>query len=426
MDAAATRLLTGPDAGDILRAALGAARAELLSWRAEQVDYQPRRGSTAGYRVRVRWPDRRVTEERFGAYTGEPPADGTAGALMVGDGADRVAVWRFPHDPYLPGLAAAYDPAAVAGLLGGFGLGVGPVRLALRAYRPRRRAVVEASGPGGRLFLKVVRPDRVAELHRRHRLVTGAGVPAPASLGYTPDGLLVLAALPGQTLRQALRHRGTPLPPGAAVLRLLDRLPGELTEAAGRRSWRDRAGHYAEVVAGVLPPQADRVRQLATAITGQTGTGPLVPVHGDLYEAQLRVAGGRITGVLDIDTAGPGERLDDLACLLGHLSVLAQLDPARAAATNRLGAGYLAAFERTVDPADLRSRVAAVVLSLATGPHRVQERGWRRATRCRVDLVERWLESARNLRRLSPWPQGQLMPALDAGGRQPAGPGGAH
>lgn len=427
---AANRLLTAPDAGDILRAALGTAQAELLSWRAEQVDYQPRRGSTAGYRVRVRWPDRRVTEERFGAHTGGPPADLAAapGVLTVGDGADRVAVWRFPHDPYLPGLAAAYDPAAVAGLLASFGLGGGgPVTLALRAYRPRRRAVVEASGPGGRLFLKVVRPDRVAGLHRRHRLVTGAGVPAPASLGYTPDGLLVLAALPGQPLRQALRQRGAPLPPGAAVLRLLDRLPPELAEQRpGRRSWRDRAGHYAEVVAGVLPPQADRVRQLATEITGQSGTGPLVPVHGDLYEAQLRVAGGRITGVLDLDTAGPGERLDDLACLLGHLSVLAQLDPARAAATNRLGAGYLAGFERTVDPADLRSRVAAVVLSLATGPHRVQERGWRRATRCRVDLAERWLSSARNLRRLSPWPQGQLMPVLDAGGRQPAGPGGVH
>lgn len=412
MDAAATRLLTGPDAGDILRAALGAVDAELLSWRAEQVDYQPRRAATAGYRVRVRWPDRRVTEERFAAHTGN-----VDGVMVVGAGPDRVAVWRFPHDPYLPGLAAASDPAAVAGLLASFGLGGGPVTLAVRAYRPRRRAVVEASGPGGRMFLKVVRPDRVVGLHQRHRLVSGAGVPAPASLGYTPDGLLVLAALPGRPLRQALRQPGTPLPPAAAVLRLLDRLPRELAEQRpGRRSWRDRAGHYAEVVAGVLPPQAEQVRQLAAEITGQSGTGPLVPVHGDLYEAQLRVVGGRITGLLDLDTAGPGERLDDLACLLGHLSVLAQLDPARAAAINRLGAGYLAAFERTVDPADLRSRVAAVVLSLATGPHRVQERGWRRATRCRVDLAERWLASARNLRGLSPWPQSQLMPALDAGG----------
>lgn len=424
----AAGLLTGPDAGDILQAALATTGAELQSWRAEQVDYQPGRGSTAGYRVRVRWPDRTVTEERFGAYTGRVPPDRTAGVLTVGDGVAQVAVWRFPHDPYLPGLAAAHDPAAVAGLLASLGLGGGPVELAVRAYRPRRRAVLEATGPGGRLFLKVVRPDRVAALHRLHRLVTGAGVPAPASLGYAPDGLLVLAALPGQTLREALRHRGTPLPTGAAVRELLDRLPPELAQGPPRRTWRDRAGHYAEVVAGVLPAQASRVRQLAAAITAETGagTGAVVPVHGDLYEAQLRVAGGRITGVLDLDTAGPGERLDDLACLLGHLSVLAQLDPARAAAVNRLGSGYLAAFERTVDPADLRYRVAAVVLSLATGPHRVQERGWRRATRLRVDLAERWLDSARNLRGLSSRPQDRLIPALDIGRREPAGPGGAR
>lgn len=373
-------LLTGPDAGDILQAALAGAGAQVLSWRAEQVDYQPRRGSTAGYRVRVRWPDRRVSEQRFGAYTGQLLADLArdlpAGVLRIGDGVDQVVVWRFPHDPYLPGLATANDPAAVAGLLASFGLGHGPapVLLSLRAYRPRRRAVIEASGSDGRLFLKVVRPDRVAALHQRHRLVTAAGVPAPHSLGYTPAGLLVLQALPGQILRQALRNRSAPLPPGAAILDLLDRLPPELAEGPGRRSWRDRAGHYADVVTGVLPDQSDRVRQLAAAITAETGAGPVVPVHGDLYEAQLRVAAGRITGLLDIDTAGPGERLDDLACLLGHLSVLAQLDPARATAINRLGIRYLAAFERTVDPADLRYRVAAVVLSLATGPHRVQER----------------------------------------------------
>lgn len=397
-------LLSGPDAGDILRTAVAGAGAELLSWRAEQVDYQPRRGSTAGYRVRVRWPDRRVGEERFAAYTGRLPAgragDPPAGVLTVGDGVDRVAVWRYPHDPYLPGLATAADPAAVAGLLDEVGLrsgGPGSVRLTLRAYRPRRRAVVEAAGPGGRLFLKVVRPDRVAALHHRHRLVAGAGAPVPASLGYTPAGLLVLSALPGQTLREALRGPRAPLPAGAEILALLDRLPVELAVEPARRSWRDRVGHYAEVLGGVLPDQADPARRVAAGVAGEAGTGPVVPVHGDLYEAQLRVAGGRITGVLDLDTAGGGERLDDLACLLGHLSVLAQLDPARATRINQLGARYLAGFERTGDPADLRRRVAAVVLSLATGPHRVQERGWRRATRQRIALAGQWLDSAQRL-----------------------------
>jgi hypothetical protein len=383
-------LLTGRHAGDVLQAALAPVGGRVLSWRADQVDYQPGRGSTVGYRVRVRWDDGRLADERCGAHTGPPPA----GALVVGDGQQQVAVWRVPYDPYLPALATAYDPAAVAGLLRSFRLGDGPVRLRLRAYRPRRRAVVEAAGPAGRLFLKVVPPRRVEPLHQRHRLCTAAGVPVPPSLGYTGDGLLVLQALPGQPLRQALRGRTTPLPSPAAIVALLDRLPAGLTEAARRRSWAERAEHYAALAAGLLPAEADLARQLGATIAAHAGTGPTVPVHGDFYDNQLQVAAGRITGLLDIDTAGPGDRLDDLACLLGHLSVLGHIYPGRAAAINRLGGRYLAAFESTVDQADLRHRIAAVVLSLASGPHRVQQPGWPAATRRRLVLAQRWVESA--------------------------------
>lgn len=391
----ATGLLTGPEAGDILQTALDAAGGQLLSWRATQVDHQPRHGTTVGYRARVRWPDGREEQVRFGAYNGPPPP----GALVIGDGTERVTVWRFPYDPYLPALPAAHDPAGVTALVRSFGLADGPVRLELRAYRPRRRAVVEVRGTSGsRLFLKVVRPSQVAGLHQRHRLLTDHAVPVPPSLGYTEDGLLVLQALGGQTLRDVLRTGGQPAPDAAEILALLDRLPAALVEVPARRSWLDRVGHYANVLSGVAPRQASLAAEVAAAVAAEAGRGPTVPVHGDFYESQLRVSGGRIVGLLDVDTAGPGDRIDDLACLLGHLSVLSQLTPDRATTLSRLGARYLAAFDRTVDAADLRYRVAAVVLSLATGPFRVQEAGWEQATGYRIALAARWLEQARALR----------------------------
>jgi hypothetical protein len=387
-------LLTGPDAGGFLAAAAGAAGGEVLSWRPGQVTHGQRRGSSASYRAKIRWADGRLTDETFAACTGEPPE----GALVVEGGDDLVAVWRFPWDPGLPGLQAACDETAVAALLADLGLGTGPVRLRVRAYRPLRRAVVEAVGLHGRLFVKAVRPDRVEALHDRHRLLVASGVPAPQSLGWTPGGLLVLQALPGGTLRRALKSRATPLPTGPDILALLDRLPPALAERDPRSSWLDRVGHYAAVVGAALPEEADHAAESAAAIAAEAGAGPTVATHGDFYENQILVASGRICGLLDIDTAGPGDRLDDLGCLLAHLSVLAQLEPQRAGAINRLGARYLAAFERVVDPADLRYRTAAVVMSLATGPHRVQERGWPAATRRRVDLAEQWVASARAVR----------------------------
>jgi hypothetical protein len=111
-------------------------------------------------------------------------------------------------------------------------------------------------------------------------------------------------------------------------------------------------------------------------------------------DAQLLVDRGRICGLLDVDTAGLGDKRDDLACLLGHLSVLAQIDRNRAPMICCAGAAHLRAFEAVPPAAGLRHRVAAVVLSLATGPHRVQERAWPATTRRLVDLAENRLASA--------------------------------
>lgn len=73
---------------------------------------------------------------------------------------------------------------------------------------------------------------------------------------------------------------------------------------------------------------------------------------------------------------------------------MAQHDPVNEAQTHALMAAWLTAFERHVDPVELRYRTAGVTLSLATGPHRVQERDWKVSTRDRIDLAESWVRSA--------------------------------
>jgi aminoglycoside phosphotransferase len=386
------QLLTGPHAGQALATAVGAAGSKLVAWRPCHVDHRPDR-ATVAYRSRIRWGGSgRLRTDTLVATAGGRLPDGVA---VVEDGATRVGVWRVPHDPSLPGLAAAMDETAVSRLLCRLGLGSGPARPRLLSYRPRRRAVVEVAGGSGRLFVKVVRPERARDLHARHRLIAAAGVRVPQSLGWTDDGLVVLEALPGRTLRAALRRQTGPWPDVTALTRLLDRLPLELTDAPPRGSWIDRAPDYASMLAAAVPDLASRAHDLADAIRADSTRLPLVPVHGDFYEQQILVDGQRVGGLLDLDTVGPGDPLDDVACMLGHLSVLAQIWPDRASIIGDIGARYLHDLERQVDPRQLRLRVSAVVLSLATGPHRVQEPGWSAATRRRVELVERWVDSAR-------------------------------
>lgn len=396
------RLLTGEDAGPLLAAAVETAGGRLVRWQATQVDHRPGRSTTVAYSALVRWADR-DQQETLAASAGIPTDRDRPGVLVLSDGATEVAVWRFPQDPGLPALEAACDPAAVLELLRRLGLArtttAEQLTLRTRAYRPRRRAVIEASVPQARLFLKVGRPDRVADLHRRHRVLRDAGVPVPEPLGWTDDGLLVLQALPGRGLRSALRREGASAVRAEDLIATLDALPAELLDLPARASWSDGAAHYARVVADALPDQADRVHALAGAVQDGLASSdePLVPVHGDFYEAQLFAASGRLTGVLDVDSAGPGRRADDLGCLLAHVEVLAQIHTADADRLRGAVRTWLPVLDgdRSTDPRGLRLRTAGVLISLATGPHRVQQAGWQQATRQRLDLVDRWLEAAR-------------------------------
>ncbi len=373
---------TGPGVRAALRAALG--DVEVLSEQVRQVDHRPGRCTTATWAVRVRDRD----GERAELLGVRLPAR-----------AAQAEVWRFPDDPDLPGLAAATDERDVRSLLLACDVEPGPVEpgpveLRVRSYRPGRRAVVEVRTAAVRLFLKVVPPTALGPLAERHRLLRTAGLPVPPVLAARDDGRLLLEALHGTSLRTRLREGSDLAPSGDDVVELLDLLPAELTGLPRRTSWTDAVRSCAEVTAAALPDEGARCGQLADAVRAAVDDVGDEPVHGDLYEAQLLLTGGRISGLLDVDTAGPGRRADDLACLLGHAHVLAQAEPAHAGTTHARVLRWLDAFDRDVDPVDLRARTAAVVISLATGPYRLQVPDWPALTRARLDLAEQWLTAA--------------------------------
>lgn len=386
--------LMGPGARHLVGTGVAALGGTLQSLTATQVVYRPGSELTVRYDATVRWADGRVVDEvlctgttREGAPTGTVP--------LVADGMEA-GLWRYPFDPALPGLEATVTARGVAAVAGAF-VGTRP-QLKVRAYRPGRRAVVHATGAGREVYLKVVRPAAFDSMVAIHHLL-GPHVPVPEIIaGDASAGILVLSALEGDGLRERLRSGEPPWPPAIEVLGMLDRL-AEVPVPPGFRAVTpilDGVDAHLTMVERALPDERDRIERLRWGLDAarvvDPPSGPPVMIHGDLHEAQLIVAGPRITGLLDIDGVGPGQRVDDLGRMLGHLSTLALGAGHKRRLIDRYVADLRHAFAQVVDPRALDLRAATVVAGLATGPFRVQMRGWRAETRRRLDLATWWVE----------------------------------
>ncbi len=388
-------LLTSGEAGGLLQAAVEHAGGQLVSWSLDHVDANPPLSTTATYSAVVDWPYGRREELLGVSARASGPVASDAAAEIFADGDREVAVWIYPQDPDLPGLArAAYaeSMAEVANVHHLFSHPVTPGELDLHmvGYRPRRRAVVRVAADGDQaVYVKVLRPRLFDDVVRRHRLLADAGVPVAPVAATTEDQLLILRELPGVPLAQAVFD---PTPPCTAeqLIDLLDSLPASVAQLERRPPWSDAVQHYANMVAQAVPRLESRLSALVDAIsTGLAPVGPgHEPTHGDFHEGQLHVAGGRVSGLLDIDTIGPGHRVDDLACLVAHLSTIQRMNPVQEARVHDLVRSWVPVFDARVDPTQLRLRAAAVIISLATGPFRGQEPDWERETATMVRSAE--------------------------------------
>lgn len=383
-------LLTGPDVGPLLEAAVEHAGGELRDWRLDHVDQTPEQSTTATYLAKVRWPHGERTELLgVSARSGELE-ESDANAEIFADGNRRVAVWVYPNDPDLPGLPRAAFPEQFAATLvaGGVApptLRPGQLQLTMIGYRPRRRAVVKAVTPAETFYVKVLRARHHADVLAKHRLLLDAGVPAPQVALSTEDHLLVTRALPGQPLAQALFQPGEPCS-ADTIVAALDAIPATVATLDRRPPWSDAVAHYGRLVTAPAPELDDEVQWIVRHVERGLSVYPPgnEPTHGDFHEGQVHVDRGRVVGLLDVDTIGPGRRADDLACLIGHLSTIQRMNAEQEAKIRSLLAAWVPVFDQRVDPVELRLRAAAVILSLATGPFRAQEPDWAARTRAMV------------------------------------------
>ncbi len=349
----------------------------LDSWTHERTFHRPGAGVSCLYGVQALDRAGRIVRLYAGATTADLGST-DQGTLQTSVAGIRLSVWLHPHDPLLPALPWALSPGDVARDVFGQPDAEAQTVLSLSAYRPLRRAVVRAVSGENTAYLKILLPGHAEELRRRHRLLAGTGIPAAAVTGTRQpadsraDSAVVLSALTGEPLLPGLRTGTHGLVP-EDLTRLLDLLPDDALALDPRPAWAERARAYGHAAAVILPQEAGRIRGMAQTIEKYVRglePGPTVPVHGDFYEGNLLAAGGRITGLLDVDGLGPGHRVDDLACFLGHLAVLAELSP-DSALPGELQV-FHAAFQDFASaagssPAALDARAAGVALSLVPG-----------------------------------------------------------
>ena len=311
------------------------------------------------------------------------------------------AVWAFPDDPALPGLAAAFDGSAVRRRLRPRPVALEPEPL---RYRPRRRAVLRYVVDGRTvLFAKVVTPRRGRRLLALADALRHAELPLALPAGRVAPGALVLPVLPGVPLRSLMLANAN-LPAPERIAALSDELHRQCSDAAawnhvqgGTRRQVDAgtALGAAQVAARLLPEfgcTAGRVAEAVIACAEESGGGDRRIVHGDLYESQVLVDGDRL-GLLDLDDVGPGDPLLDAANFSAHLLVLGTSGPPAGATILRYREELRAAFCRRLDadPADLAWREAYCLLRLASGPFRVLHPEWPARMADRLTLAARAL-----------------------------------
>lgn len=386
----ALEVLLGPDAPKVLSAVLSPVGGAVEDARPSQVRYLPGRSVTVQYRVAIRHGDGAVDKGMMVASSGLPTPEGTT-VLESGD--IRIAVWQFPNDPYLPGLVPASDPPRTAELLTRLGIPTDSVKIRTRAYRAGRRAVLQAGSEAGNIYIKVLRPGRIAALQQLH-VELAPHLPIPQSLGWSKKlGIVAMQALGGRTLRHSLENGVLELPSPEALNGLLDQFPKPSPDAKEVAGAYQRAADHARLLGAVLPMASGQLESIVTGVSGAGSDAPPVAVHGDYHASQVLIDAGRIVGLVDVDTAGVGQRADDLANIIGQLATIGSIAK-NPAPIDEYRARLLDDFERRTDPALLRKRVAGVILGLATGPFRVQLRDWPEATLRRLALAQKWLDSA--------------------------------
>ena len=349
--------------------------------RLRQLSYNPgRRAIVTGV---AEWPwDEFVTQDQF--------------AVELARG-QPARLFRYPDDPYLPGLADAASAVAASRLLNRY-VFVAPVqrvRVDVVRYRPGGHAVLRHRLGRVRFYVRVMRPERVSRLTAAAELVAQSGFALPRLAGcWTEGGVVWLSEIPGKNVRKLIR-KGHPLDP-EPILDNLARLWDTPYAANGRRpfnllgAYRRARRVFRQVLRDREGPRLTLKRATAALDPFVKSWQPSGLAHNDFYDDQLiRIPDGRLA-LVDFEEVGLGDPLLDVGNFLAHMRWSAHFG--REAEAKASGAYHRlmrsAALERFGwEERALNLREAVCIFRVCTNPIRHLAPDWPRRLEVGLSLV---------------------------------------
>jgi hypothetical protein len=356
--------------------------------RPRHLHYQPGARAVVSYVAERQW-DRWVAEDEFAIelVAGKPPR-----------------LFRYPDDPYLPGLSPAASAVDAHQLILKH-LSIHPHRLYVEAvrYRPGARAVLRHRAIWRRaaslsFFVRVMPPARVSRLLAAAELAAHSSFVLPRLAGWwTEGGVVWLASIPGETVRTLIRE-GKPPDPNL-ILDCLSQLwstpvppdAGHPLDLAAGIRWTQR------LLSNVL--QDEGARQALQRVTDALGPfaeewRPSALAHNDFYDAQvLLMPTGRLA-LVDFEETGPGDPLLDVGNLLAHLRWSARFGAPEACEAYRRHLRSAALDRFGWEERALVLREASALFRVCSNPIRHLQHNWPQTIKSGLALVAEVLDGA--------------------------------
>jgi len=224
-----------------------------------------------------------------------------------------VRLWRFPNDPYLPGLPLVAVKPALLTLLKKLEPKFEVQDVKNVTYRAGKRAVFRVTTNFGEFFTKVTtksNADRILEIQK----VIQSNVKTAELIGIANDDVLIFKALYGDDFLHSDVNMEGVVSGIHQFQRTLQTIPIELE---AKRKVILNHEWYVSLLQSRLDPEALEVIERSVNVTLEfPDSSEKRFIHGDFHLGQLKFHTSSDFGVLDFDNAGLGYLAEDQSALL--------------------------------------------------------------------------------------------------------------